>query len=212
MSLWDLDYGALGAAAGRVSGAFTRVVDVTDAGTTEAAMAAEDPDIVVHAAGILGPVAPLWEHDPAAFRRVIEVNLTGSFLVARATVRAMRGRPIATRDGRLVLISSIQGKEGMARGGAYAASKAGVDALVKAMGKEHARDGIRVNAVAPAAAETAMARELAPERRAEILARIPMGRFVEVDEVAAAVAWLCSPDCGFTTGWTLDLSGGRATY
>jgi 3-oxoacyl-[acyl-carrier protein] reductase len=212
VALWDLDRAAVEAAAATIGNARARVVDVTDADAVEAAAAADAPAIVVHAAGILGPVANLWETDPDAFRRVIEVNLTGAFLVARAAARAMRAAAAGARDGRIVLISSIQGKEGMARGGAYVAAKAGVDALVKALARELATGGIRVNAIAPAAAETAMARELTPERRADILGRIPLGRFVRVDEIAASVAWLCSPECSFTTGAVFDMSGGRSSY
>ena len=96
--------------------------------------------------------------------------------------------------------------------GAYAASKAGVIALTKSLGKELARDGILVNCITPAAAATAMMEEIGPERRAEILARIPMGRFVEADEIAAMTAWLGSDDCSFSTGAVFDLSGGLATY
>ena len=205
VTLWDRDAAAL-------PGATTRIVDVTDGESVRAAADADRPDLVVHAAGMLGPVAKLWDHAPEAFRRVIEVNLTGAFLVARETIRAMREAPASTRDGRLVLISSTQGKEGVALGSAYAASKAGIDALAKALGKELAGEGIRVNALAPTVVETAMARELTPERRADLLARIPAGRFLAVDEIAEAVAFLCSRDCSFTTGAVFDLSLGRATW
>ncbi|HUN47708.1 MAG TPA: SDR family oxidoreductase, partial [Stellaceae bacterium] len=102
--------------------------------------------------------------------------------------------------------------EGMPRAAAYSASKAGLMALTKSVGKEVAAEGIFVNCVTPAAAETAMARLISPERRAEILQRIPMGRFVEVEEIARMVAWLLSDDCSFSTGAVFDLSGGRATY
>ena len=212
VALWDLDAARLAAEATTIPGAETRVVDVTDASAVDAGADADAPSLVVHAAGILGPVAPLWEIEPEAFRRVLEINLTGAFLVARAAAQTMRAAPADSRDGRIVLISSIQGKEGIARGGAYVAAKAGVDALAKSLGGELARDGIRVNSIAPAAAETAMAQELSAERRADIVARIPLGRFVRVEEIAAAVAWLCSPDCSFTSGAAFDMSGGRATY
>jgi NAD(P)-dependent dehydrogenase (short-subunit alcohol dehydrogenase family) len=165
-------------------------------------------DILVNNAGILGPVAPLWEQEPAAFRRVIEVNLTGMYLVCRAIVPRMRKQ----KSGRIVNVSSIQGKEGLARSGAYGISKAGVIGLTKILGKELAGDGITVNCVTPAAAETGMAKEITAERRAEIVARIPMGRFVETDEIAAMVAFLASEECSFSTGAAFDLSGGRATY
>ncbi len=114
--------------------------------------------------------------------------------------------------GHIVNVASIQGKEGMPLAGAYSASKAGLIALTKTLAKETAQAGLMVTAVTPAAAETAMAREINAERRAEILSRIPMGRFVEVDEVARLVLWLCSDDCSFSTGGIFDLSGGRATY
>ncbi len=114
--------------------------------------------------------------------------------------------------GHVVNVASIQGKEGMGLAAAYSASKAGVIALTKSAAKETARDGITVTAITPAAAETAMAKEISAERRADILSRIPMGRFVEITEVARMVLWLSSDECSFSTGGVFDLSGGRATY
>ncbi|MBM3523668.1 MAG: SDR family oxidoreductase [Alphaproteobacteria bacterium] len=212
VSLWDLERGALGIAAAALPGVHVHVVDVTDEGAVEATMTIDAPDIVVHCAGILGPVASAIDHPPAEFRRVIDVNLTGSFLVARAAAAALLRKPRDSRLGRIVLMGSIQGKEGMALGSAYSVSKAGVMALAKTMGKELAQENITINVVTPVVAETAMARQLSAERRADILSRIPAGRFVDVDEIANMVAWLCSPDASFSTGATFDLSGGRATY
>ncbi|MBL8702625.1 MAG: SDR family oxidoreductase [Alphaproteobacteria bacterium] len=212
VSLWDLERGALGVAAAELPGVHVHVVDVTDGAAVDDAMAAEAPDIVVHCAGILGPVASAVDHAPAAFRRVIDVNLTASFLVARAAAATMLRGPLETRAGRIVLMGSIQGKEGMPLAAAYSVAKAGVMALAKTMGKELATENITVNVVAPVAAETAMAKQITAERRADILARIPTGRFVELEEIASMVAWLCSPDASFSTGATFDLSGGRATY
>jgi 3-oxoacyl-[acyl-carrier protein] reductase len=166
---------------------------------------------LVNNAGVLGPVAPLWEHAAADFRRVIDVNLVGTFLVSKACVARMLKQDGPDR-GRIVNVSSIQAKEGMPMAAAYASSKAGIVALTKTLGKELASEGILVNCITPAAAETDMAREITPERRTEIMARIPMGRFVEVDEIAAMVEWLLSPHCSFSTGAVFDLSGGRATY
>ena len=191
--------------------------DVSDADSVEHAAAQTVDrhgriDILINNAGILGPVAPVWEHDAEAFRRVLGVNLGGPFLCSRAVVPVMLRRPMAPDRGRIVNLSSIQGKEGMPRAAAYAASKAALLALTKSLGKELAGEGILVNAVTPAAAETGMARALTSERRAEILARIPMGRFVRVEEIAEMVAWLASPLCSFSTGAVFDLSGGRATY
>ncbi|KPL54154.1 3-oxoacyl-ACP reductase [Prosthecomicrobium hirschii] len=166
---------------------------------------------LVNNAGILGPVAPLWLQPPAEFRRVIDVNLTGTFLVLAACVPRML-EAVGPDRGRIVNVSSIQAKEGMPNAGAYAASKAGIVAMTKSLGKELATHGILVNCITPAAAETDMAKEITPARKAEILARIPMGRFVGVDEIAAMTGWLLSDDCSYSTGAVFDLSGGRATY
>lgn len=176
-------------------------------------------DILVNNAGVLGEVKPVWETSPENFQRVLQVNLFGSYLVTRAVVGRMRQQtprpssvtPHALR-GHVVNIASIQGKEGMANAVAYSASKAGLMALTKSVAKETAQDGIIVTAITPAAAETAMAREISAERRADILGRIPMGRFVEIEEVARMVLWLSSDECSFSTGGIFDLSGGRATY
>jgi len=165
--------------------------------------------------GVLGPVANAWEHATADFRRVLDINLTGAFICCRVVVPLMLANAPDTRFGRrgsIVNVSSIQGKEGMAKAAAYAASKAGLISLTKTLGKELAESGILVNAVTPAMVETAMSRALTPERAEEILNRIPMHRFGTVDEIAAQVVWLCSDDCSFATGAVFDLSGGRATY
>jgi 2-dehydro-3-deoxy-L-rhamnonate dehydrogenase (NAD+) len=168
-------------------------------------------DLLVNNAGILGPVAPLWEQAPNDFRRVVDVNLIGTYLVCRAVVPRLRQQSGPNR-GRIVNISSIQAKEGLAMSSAYAASKAGVIALTKTLGKELAGEGILVNCITPAAAATAMMQEIDEQRRADILARIPMQRFVEPEEIAAMTAWLGSDECSFSTGAVFDLSGGRATY
>lgn len=212
--LWDRDRGALDAAAGQLPGAETHAVDVTsEAEVGTAAVAAGKIDILVNAAGILGEVQPIWQADAAEFRRVVDVNLVGAWLATRAVIRRMRADlPPAGRLRHVVSIASIQGKEGMPMADAYSASKAALIALTKTVAKEVAADGIVVTCVAPAAAETAMARELTAERRAEIAARIPMGRFAEVGEIARMTAWLASADNSFSTGSVFDLSGGRATY
>lgn len=190
-------------------------VDVTDDAALERAAretvekAGPIRALVINA-GILGPVVNVWEAHPADIRRVLEVNLTSAFLTARAVVPLMRRNPGPDR-GRIVVMSSLQAKEGTAMSGPYAASKAGLIALTKCLGKELAADGILVNAVTPTVVQTAMETLLTPERRAELLARIPMGRFMHADEVASMVSWLCSAQCSFSTGAVFDLSGGRAT-
>ena len=221
VALWDARAQAVTAAAAQLqmpgASLLAQAVDVTDdAAVAQAAQAAASYfghiDTLINNAGILGPVVNTWEHTPAQFRRVLEVNLTGAFLCCRALVPWLLKNPPGRWRGRIVNVASIQGKEGMPQAAAYAASKAGLMALTKSLGKELADTGILVNAIAPAAVLTAMADEIGAERKAAILARIPMARFLEADELAAQVAWLCSADCSFATGAMFDLSGGRATY
>ncbi|UFN49446.1 SDR family oxidoreductase [Roseomonas sp. OT10] len=188
-------------------------VDVTDAAAMARAAAALPPvDVLVLCAGVLGPVAPAWEVAPEDFARVVAVNLLGAQATLRAVVPRMLAVPAERRAGRIVAIASVQAKEGTALAGAYAASKAGLIALVKSVGKELAREGILANAVTPTVIETDMLAEITPERAADLRSRIPMGRFGQVSEVAEMVAWLASPACSFSTGAVFDLSGGRATY
>ncbi len=217
VALWDVDASAAGTSAASLGPQHLAVaVDITDEvgvgrATANTMEAFGRIDILINNAGVLGPVAPMWELSPDMFRRVMDVNVTGMFLTSRAIVPHMRAGTIANR-GRIVNIASIQGKEGLALSGAYGVSKAAVIGFTKILGKELASDSIMVNCVTPAAAETDMAQNITPERRAEIVSRIPMARFVTVEEIAAMVAFLCSDECSFTTGATFDLSGGRATY
>lgn len=191
-------------------------VDVTDADALERAadqtIALLGPiGAVVVNAGILGPVARVWEIAPQDIRRVLDANLTSAFLTVRAVVPRMLPNPGPDR-GRIVLIASVQGKEGTALAGPYAASKAGMLALAKVLGKELAEEGILVNAIAPAVVRTRMLEEITAVRREELLGRIPMHRFLAPEEVAAMASWLCGPECTFSTGAVFDLSGGRSTY
>ena len=149
-----------------------------------------------------------WQLSPAVWRQVVEVNLIAPFLTCRAVVPQM----IQQGYGRIVNIASVAGKEGNPTASHYSASKAGLIGLTKSLGKELATQGVLVNAVAPAAARTAIFDQMAPEHIAYMLGKIPMGRLVDVAEVAAMVAWLASEDCSFSTGAVFDLSGGRATY
>ena len=169
-------------------------------------------DVLINNAGILGEVLPVWETDPRNVRQVLDTNLFGTYLVTRAVTNVMREQIAQPMRGHIVNVSSIQGKEGMGLALAYSASKAGVMAMTKTVAKDTAALGIMVTAITPAAAETAMAREISQARRDEITSKIPMGRFVEIDEIARMVMWLSSDDCSFSTGGIFDLSGGRATY
>jgi 3-oxoacyl-[acyl-carrier protein] reductase len=223
VSLWDVESERVQAAARGVGASApsiaSRTVDVTDADAIERAVAAERTasasgriDILVNNAGILGETKPVWDTDPADVRKVLDVNVMGAFLCLRAVTRVMRQQEPRPHRGHIVNVASIQGKEGMPYSAAYSTSKAALIGLTKSVGKELAREQVYVNCITPAAAETAMAKLISAERKADILGRIPMGRLVELDEVARMVAWLVSADCSFSTGAVFDLSGGRATY
>lgn len=165
-------------------------------------------DILINNAGITGGNAPTWELSPEVWREVIEINLIAPYLTCAAVVPHM----VQRKWGRIVNIASVAGKEGNPNASHYSASKAGVIALTKSLGKELATTGVLVNAVAPAAARTAMFAQMSEQHIQYMLSKIPMGRFVEVHEIAAMVAWLSSGDCSFTTASVFDITGGRSTY
>ena len=203
---WDLSRDAPGAA-------LALAVDVTDAAAVEAAASETESALgpiraLVVNAGVLGPVARVWEVPVEEVRRVLDTNLLSGFLCCRAVVPRMLGNPGPDR-GRIVLTGSVVGQEGSALAGPYAASKAGLVALAKVLGRELATEGILVNAIAPTVVRTAMEAGLDEAQRADKLRRIPMGRFAEPEEVAAMVAFLLGPDLTFSTGAVFDLSGGR---
>ena len=216
VSLWDRDAAALAAAVaslGAQDKVGTVAVDVSDeaavqsaARTTHADMGRVD--ILINNAGISGPNKTTWDYEPSEWRKVIDIDLVGPFLCARALLPGM----IASRYGRIVNIASVAGKEGNPNASAYSAAKAGLIALTKSMGKELADTGVIVNCVTPAAARTDIFNQMTEQHIAYMLSKIPMGRFVEPGEIAALVAWLCSEECSFSTGAVFDVSGGRATY
>jgi len=197
-------------ARGRIE-AFAADVTALDAveRARDATLAAFDRiDILVNNAGISGPNVRTWEYPPQAWDEVLAVNLTGTFNCCRAVVPHM----VARNYGRIVNVASIAGKEGNPNAPAYSASKAGVIALTKSLGKELASHDIAVNCVTPAAARTAIFDQMSQEHIDYMLSKIPRGRFVTVEEIAALVAFCASAECSFTTGAVFDLSGGRATY
>jgi 3-oxoacyl-[acyl-carrier protein] reductase len=212
--LWDIDEPLLSKATAALGAAASGArVELTDAAAVSAATQAALAqlgriDILVNNAGITGGNGPTWELAPDMWRRTIEVNLVAPYLTCHAIVPAM----IKQGYGRIVNVASVAGKEGNPNASHYSASKAGLIALTKSLGKELATKNILVNAVAPAAARTAMFEQMKPEFIDYMLSKIPMGRFVEPNEIAAAIAWLASEDCSFTTASVLDVSGGRATY
>ena len=215
VTLWDRDDTAVAAAAERLpgTGVSAVTVDVTD--DQQVARAVQQTlaiagriDALVNSAGITGPNTKVWDYPVDAWRQVMEVNLTGLFICCREVVPHMRER----NYGRIVNIASVAGKDGNPNASSYSASKAGVMALTKSLGKELADTGVRVNCVTPAAVKTAIFDQMTPEHIAFMLSKIPMGRFGTPDEVAALVGWLCTEDCSFSTGAVFDLSGGRSTY
>jgi len=213
IALWDIDGPRVTTAAQAFVNGRGYAVDVTDETSVTQALAATladfgRVDILVTAAGVTGPNLPLVEYDAEVWRRTMAINLDGVFLCCKAVAKVM----VDAGYGRIVNISSIGGKEGNANASCYCAAKAGVIALTKSLGKELAHTDVRVNTIAPAAIETELLKQMTPEFTRTVLAKIPMGRFGQADEVAAMVAWLASPECSFSTGAVFDLSGGRATY
>lgn len=214
--LWDRDAETLRRAASQLqrdSPVTTTVVDVTDADAVQHAADATAKDhgkidILVANAGIAGPNHKLWDYPVDAWKQVIDINLSGIFYCCRAVVPYM----IRQNYGRIVNVASIAGKEGNPNASAYSASKAGVIALTKSLGKETADKNIAVNCITPAAARTRIFEQMTQQHIDFMLSKIPRGRFLEVHEVASLVAWLVSEENSFTTGAVFDLSGGRATY
>jgi 2-dehydro-3-deoxy-L-rhamnonate dehydrogenase (NAD+) len=216
VSLWDRDAELLSNTVkelGHAPVVTGHLVDVSDeasvaAATSETLNTHGKIDILVANAGIAGPNHKTWDYPVEAWKQVIDINLVGVFLCCRAVVPHM----LRAGYGRIVNVASIAGKEGNPNASAYSASKAGVIALTKSLGKETADRNIAVNCITPAAARTRIFDQMSQEHIDFMLSKIPRGRFLEVGEVSAMVAWLVSEENSFTTGAVFDLSGGRATY
>jgi 2-dehydro-3-deoxy-L-rhamnonate dehydrogenase (NAD+) len=210
----DLDGTAASAAAERIGrGAQSLALDVTDAAAVERTIGAlieRNPaiDILVNNAGLAGKAAPVWKQTDEDWHKVMAVNLHGPFYLCRAVIPHMRARGY----GRIVNIASVAGKEGNPNMAAYSASKAALIGLTKSIAKEVAGEGICINAVTPAVIRTKILEQLTPEQVDYMVARIPMKRTGEPEEVAAVVHFLASRDCSFVTGQCYDVSGGRSTY
>ncbi|MEM7491016.1 MAG: SDR family NAD(P)-dependent oxidoreductase [Pseudomonadota bacterium] len=212
VAIWDLD-GDLARREAEALVGSGHALDVTDLAAVE--ICAQEVldrhgriDALVTSAGIAGPNAPLQNYPPEDWRRIMAINVDGVFHCCRAVVPAMR----AAGYGRIVNIASVAGKEGNPGASAYSTSKGAVIALTKSLGKENADLDIAVNCVTPAAARTRIFDQMSAEHIDYMLSKIPRGRFLEVDEAAAMIAWLASAENSFTTGAVFDLSGGRATY
>ena len=214
--LWDVMNDRLStsqAALSKLGKVETATVDITDEPQVLAAAAAAVKalgkiDILVNSAGITGPNQKTWEYSSKDFRQVQEVNLIGTFHCCKAVIAPM----MQADYGRIINIASIAGKDGNPNAPAYSASKAAVIGLTKSLGKELAQTGIRVNALTPAAAKTEMFSQMTEAHINFMLSKIPMNRFVSVEELAAMIVWMASEECSFTTGAVFDISGGRAVY
>jgi 3-oxoacyl-[acyl-carrier protein] reductase len=214
VAIWDNDQALAEKTAREIGEAVIAVkVDVTDLAAVEKVRdetlkALGKIDIFVNNAGIAGVNKTVWETDFDEWRKVLRINLDGPFVCCKAIVPTM----IEQNYGRIVNIASIAGKEGNPNAAHYSASKAGLIALTKSLGKELAKYNIMVNAVTPAAAKTAIFDQMTQQHIDFMLSKIPKNRFVLVEELAALAAWLASEDCSFSTGAVFDISGGRATY
>ena len=214
IALWDFNEGKLEEARGTLGEQTLCIrVDITDAEAVAAAARQTEQhfgslDILINSAGIAGQNAPLDEYDLDEWRKVIDVDLNGTFYANRAVVPGMKRRGY----GRIVNIASIAGKEGNPNASAYSSAKAGVIGLTKSLGKELAGLNIAVNCVTPATADTAILKELKPEFIQYMLSKIPRARLLDLSEAASMITWLVSEENSFTTGAVFDLSGGRATY
>src|SRR5579864_5997071 len=214
VAIWDHDLPLAEKTAREIGAGVTAFkVDVSDLAAVEQTRDATlkafgKIDILVNNAGIAGINRTVWETDLEEWRKVLRINLDGPFICCKAIVPVM----IKQDYGRIVNIASIAGKEGNPNASHYSASKAGLIALTKSLGKELAAYNIMVNAIAPAAARTGMFLQMTQQHIDYMRSKIPMDRLVEVEELAALIAWLGSEECSFSTGAVFDISGGRATY
>ncbi len=216
VALWDLNEAVAAETARELSSRGKTIasgVDVSDYASVEKARDATlaafgKIDILVNSAGIAGRPEKLWDYTPEHWAEVIRINLTGPFNCCKAVLPGM----IERNYGRIANIASIAGKEGNPNAAAYSASKAGVIGMTKSLGKETAGYDIAVNAIAPAVAKTRILEQVSQEHIDYMLSKIPRNRLVLVEEIAATIAFMVSEECSFTTGFTFDISGGRATY
>ena len=212
VAIWDLDAGELRRTASALD-AHAEVVDQTDwtavQGAAKSTLALFGTiDILVNNAGIAGSVGPTWDYNIEEWKRIVDVNLNGPFYCCKAILPAMRAQGF----GRVVNVASIAGKEGNPGAAAYSASKAGLIALTKSLGKELANMDIAVNCVTPAAARTKILEQVGQAHIDFMLSKIPRARLLELSEASSLIAWLASDENSFATGAVFDLSGGRATY
>ena len=212
--IWDLDSKAIDKAISEIdnSNLSSKIVDVSNFKDVESAtkeiMKTSNIDILINNAGITGPTAPLWEYDIEMWKKVVDINLMGTFNCCRSVVPYM----IRNNYGRIVNVASVAGKDGNANASAYSVGKAGAIGLTKSLGKELADKNIAVNAITPAGAKTRILDQMTKEHVQRMLSKVPRGRFLEVEEFTSLVCWLASEENTFSTAAVFDISGGRSTY
>ena len=215
VAIWDMNEDAMARIAGSIKSVKTHTckVDVSRLDQVEAAFkstlgAFGKVDALVNSAGVAGVNVVVWEYPADEWRRVVDINLNGTFYTCRTVAAHMK----ANGYGRIVNISSVAGKEGNPTASAYSAAKAGVIALTRSLGKELATDGVLVNAVTPTTVKTPILEQVSQAHIDYMKSKIPMGRLGEPEELAAMITWLCTEDCSFSTAAVFDASGGRTTY
>ena len=212
--IWDIDPKMLEKASHEInnSNLSSNIVDVSNLEMVESCtndiLKKSDIDILINNAGITGPTAPLWEYDLEMWKKVVDINLMGTFNCCRTIVPNM----IKKNYGRIVNVASVAGKDGNANASAYSTAKAGAIGLTKSLGKELADKDIAVNAITPAGAKTRILDQMTKEHVQRMLSKVPRGRFLEVEEFTSLVCWLSSEENTFSTAAVFDISGGRSTY
>ena len=214
VNIWDIDRTQLNKAIKKLnnSNLSFNVVDVTNYSNVVSAVKKitkkSKIDILINSAGITGPTTQLWKYKIKDWKKIIEINLNGTFNCCKSIVPYM----IKNKYGRIVNISSVSGKDGNANASAYSSSKAGVLALTKSLGKELAKYNIAVNAITPAGAKTRILDQMTKKHVNQMLSKVPRGRFLELNELSSMVCWLSSEENSFSTAAVFDISGGRSTY
>mgnify|MGYP001377998103 FL=1 len=212
--IWDIDEKELNEAKKKINNPNLDfdVVDVSDYqnvnNTVNKISKNSKIDILINNAGITGPTAELWNYNIEDWKKVLDINLQGTFYCCKAIAPIM----IKNNYGRIVNIASVSGKDGNANASAYSSAKAGVIGLTKSLGKELAEYNIAVNAVTPAGAKTRILDQMSKEHVQRMLSKVPRGRFLELDELSSLVCWLSSEENSFSTAAVFDISGGRSTY
>ena len=212
--IWDIDSEMLKKTIAEINdpNLSSNIVDVSNFKEVESCInnitKKSDIDILINNAGITGPTAPLWEYDTEMWKKVVDINLMGTFNCCKLIVPNM----IKNNYGRIVNVASVAGKDGNANASAYSVGKAGAIGLTKSLGKELADKNIAVNAVTPAGAKTRILDQMTKEHVQKMLSKVPRGRFLEVEEFTSLVCWLSSDENTFSTAAVFDISGGRSTY